>query len=84
MNHGIFLQELEGGYNKNINTLNGVINNSGYIIESEGLTYVSFRLNSPVSTAFGSPQNFHSAAYVSKAESAPGSRLRTATFTNTI
>ena len=71
---------------RDINGLNGVINNSGYIIESQGLTYVSFRFNSPVSTNSNpiyNGQSFHSGAYVSKAESALGSRLRTATFTNT-
>ena len=68
---------------RNINTLNGVINNSGYIIESQGLTYVSFRFNSTLRNCFGGTQcNYHSGAYVSKGESAPGSRLRTATLTN--
>ena len=68
---------------RNINDLNGVINNSGYIIESQGLTYVSFRFNSPLSSfGGGTPSNFHSGAYVSKGVSALGSRLRTATFTN--
>ena len=75
-----------GGIIQNINTLNGVISNQGYIIESQGLTYVSFRFNSPVSNSSNpiyNGQRFHSGAYVSKAESAPGSRLRAATFTNT-
>ena len=71
---------------RDINGLNGVINNSGYIIESQGLTYVSFRLNSPISNSTNpiyNGQRFHSGAYVSKAESSLGSRFRTATFTNT-
>ena len=69
---------------RNISTLNGVINNSGYIIESQGLTYVSFRFNSPLTApnTAGNQYNYHSGAYVSKGESAPGSRLRTATLTN--
>ena len=74
---------------RDINDLNGVINNSGYIIESQGLTYASFRLNSTQQTCRDTPGgptypcNYHSGAYVSKGESALGSRLRTATFTNT-
>ena len=72
-----------GNIIRDIDGLNGVINDSGYIIESQGLTYVSFRLNSP--EAFppgGAVYKYHSGAYVSKGESALGSRLRTATFTN--
>jgi hypothetical protein len=67
---------------RDIGGLNGVINDSGYIIESQGLTYVSFRFNSPLVTSGGQNFNYHSGAYVSKGESALGSRLRTATFTN--
>ena len=67
---------------RDINGLNGVINNSGYIIESQGLTYVSFRFNSPDAVQGGQVYNYHSGAYVSKGESALGSKLRTATFTN--
>ena len=83
-NHGIFTQELEeADIIRDINGLNGVINNSGYIIESQGLTYVSFRFNSPEACSPGGQSiNYHSGAYVSKGESALGSRLRTATFTN--
>ena len=57
---------------RDINGLNGVINNSGYIIESQGLTYVSFRFNSPLVTQGGQNFNYHSGAYVSKGESALG------------
>ena len=32
---------------KGINSLNGKFDNAGYIVESEGLTYVSYRFNSP-------------------------------------
>ena len=67
---------------RDINGLNGVINDSGYIIESQGLTYVSFRFNSPDAVQGGQVYNYHSGAYVSKGESALGSKLRTATFTN--
>ena len=65
---------------KGINSLNGKFDNAGYIIESQGLSYVSYRFNSPPDF-FGS--KYHSAAYVSKGESALGSRFRIATFTNT-
>ena len=65
---------------KGINSLNGKFDNAGYIIESQGLSYVSYRFNSPPDF-FGS--KYHSAAYVSKGESALGSRFRVATFTNT-
>jgi len=63
---------------RDIGGLNGVINDSGYIIESQALTYVSFRFNSPLTApnAAGNQYNYHSGAYVL------GSRLRTATFTN--
>ena len=37
---------------RDIDGLNGVINDSGYIIESQGLTYVSFRLNSTLRSSF--------------------------------
>ena len=71
---------------RDINGLNGVINDSGYIIESQGLTYVSFRFNSRLTGNSSTPPadrfNYHSGAYVSKGASALGSRLRTATFTN--
>ena len=85
MNHGIFLQEpARGDIIRDISGLNGVINDSGYIIESQGLTYVSFRFNSPLTApnAAGNRYNYHSGAYVSKGASALGSRIRTATFTN--
>ena len=65
---------------KGINSLNGKFDNAGYIIESQGLSYVSYRFNSPPDF-FG--RKYHSAAYVSKGESALGSRFRIATFTNT-
>ena len=68
---------------KGINSLNGKFDNAGYIVESEGLTYVSYRFNSPESIWGGDTFKFHSAAYVSKGESALGSRFRVATFTNT-
>ena len=65
---------------KRIDGLNGKFSDSGYIIESEGLTYVSYRFNSDISGTYG---KVHSGAYVSKGESGLGTRFRTGTFTNT-
>ena len=47
---------------KGINSLNGKFDNAGYVIESEGLTYVSYRFNSPESIWGGDTFKFHSAA----------------------
>ena len=73
---------LETQIMKDSQTIDGVISRSGYIIEAEGLTYVSFRLNSTVIDPSGDQFRYHSGAYVSKGASALGSRFRTGTFTN--
>lgn len=58
-------------------TSNSVIDNAGYIIESEDVTYVSFRFNS---TEVSGGRQYHSGAYVSKGAAALGTRFRPGNF----
>lgn len=56
---------------------NSVVNNAGYIIESDDVTYVSFRFNSE---EFPDRGQYHSGAYVSKGIAALGTSFRPGNF----
>ena len=66
---------------REMRNLTGSVFKDGYIVESDDVTYLSFRFNNAIAS---NGRQYHAGAFVSKGEAALGNRFRTGTFGGTI